>query len=130
MTMSEKLGKMLVKPAPDNPWLYEETARPMTHWEVVIQHEGRQLKTVFSMGPGYKGREPRIDEVLVSLFDGYKYSEFTFKEYCEKFGYSIDSKSDRNMWRNHIETASQLEQLYGPHFDEVKEIVAQYGDRD
>lgn len=88
----------------------------MYHWKCVIKRPmpdakaGEQcvLRTIFSMGLGHKGKQPKLDEVLDCLAndaDGViaslepPLSWNTFEDWCSEYGYDTDSRKAERTYK-------------------------------
>lgn len=104
----------------------------MTHWTVVLHLEDRDLQTSFSMGSAYKGRAPRPEEVLHSLFMDASFGEScaTFEDFCREFGHDVVEVDKleqlQDSWKQCVKTDGELRIFLGDRFDELQKLAWEY----
>ena len=105
-----------------NPYMddpeWERVAAP-DHWKVTLRRRdpetGKryQMTTYFSMGVGYGGREPVVEEVLDSLAMDASGVENArdFEDWASEYGYDTDSRKAERSYRACQKTAAQLKRF-------------------
>ena len=90
-----------------------------TEWKVELHYNGKSLHTPFYTGVAIA--EPRIEDVLASLFSDAEVKDFdSFELWAGAYGYDVDSRSAENTYHECLEIANELTILFGDDYDYFK----------
>lgn len=95
---------------------WKETA---DHWHITFFHDGGSFTTDYYTGSGHRkqkhGRDfavkPDIKDVIYSLFMDSSAEHENFNDWCANFGYSDDSISALNIYKECLESGRKLRKL-------------------
>ena len=95
-------------------------------WKVQLHYNDNTMYTPFFTGVAIA--EPRIEDVLASLFDdahGAKDSD-SFEDWASAYGYNTDSRKDEQIYYDCLNTANMLLCLFGADYDYFAEKLENY----
>ena len=87
----------------------------MDHWRVTLRCRRRQMTTVFSMGYGHNGAEPKTAEVLDCLAsdaNGYDNAQ-SFEDWAGDYGFDTDSRKAERTYKAMAKSADKIRRLLG-----------------
>ncbi len=125
---AEKLGKLGItmdvkygesKPRPPG------MGSDMSGYTVRLKWHGRSMTTDFFTGSGWD-RSPDVADVLSSLVLDAAGSVLSFDEFCDEFGYDIDSREAEKTWKAVKSNGTKTRKFLGAGFDEVANAVQDY----
>lgn len=69
---------------------------------------------------------PKVRDVLHCLFRDAEAGDWSFKSWCDEYGYSSDSLKALDIYRACEETATKLKRVFGPKYQDYKERILQW----
>src|SRR5512145_676050 len=104
----------------DDRTVRREDADRMDHWQVVLQHDGRQMTTYFSMGAGCEGRAPTAEEVLECVLSDAAMLESTqdFEDWAAELGVDPDSRKVKKRYHTVQTMTERLKTFLGDEYRE------------
>ena len=114
----------------DNNWACDQ-------WLVTIGNNLGYWSTDYFTGLGHRTKpkqqwveprpvKPKIADVMYSLFMDAEASDYNFSDWCETFGYSDDSIHALNVYRQCLETATNLRKYFTPKQRNSIKTIIQY----
>jgi len=118
-----------------------ETMRKDWHcdqWRITIGNRLGYWTTEYFTGMGLRStkpcqqwdkarpKKPTVSDVLYSLFMDAEAADYNFSEWCETFGYSDDSIHALNVYRQCLETATNLRKYFTPKQRNSIKTIIQY----
>lgn len=94
----------------------------MDHWRVRLSigtrgKDLRSFQTYFSMGSGYEGKPPTVQDVLGCLISDV--TDEPFEEWAFNFGFDPDSRSAHQTYKAVLKQTARLKTFLGEGFDEA-----------
>ena len=85
-------------------------------WRVTLQSKAGSWSTDYFTGLGHRSKpvKPKIADVLYSLFLDASAADENFNDWCANLGYSDDSISAFNTYKQCLDTATQLRKHFNP----------------
>ena len=109
-----------MRPAADAPSSEVQWYRDATHWRVYLRNisNGEKMQLTYTMGPGHKGREPRVAEIMDScLADAsFALSNASYIEFARELGIEPDSRA-RRVFDSLVAQTEKLRRFLGEDFD-------------
>lgn len=92
-----------------------EGSRDMDHWKVVFRSKAfrGQMTTVFSMGYGHQGAEPKAKDVLDCLASDASSADESFEDWASNYGYDTDSRKAERTYKAVQRSAARLQKFLG-----------------
>lgn len=91
-------------------------------WTITLKYKGRRMTTPYFTGPLYES-EPRVDDILRSLFLDAFATEVDFNDWCGEFGYDPEDKKAKKVYLSCKRSGERLKKLLGEDFEEIQEEV-------
>lgn len=96
-----------------------------TEWKVELCYNGNTMHTPFYTGVAIA--EPRIEDVLASLFSDAEAKDFaSFEDWADSLGFNSDSRSDEATYYECLNIANSLMVLFGGDYDYFKAKLENY----
>ncbi len=101
-----------------------------SHYKVLItalvpgENESSSMSLYYSMGPGLKGSEPTLNDILECLsMDSSSTNGQNFEDWAGDFGYDSDSRKAEKIFNQCIKQSHDLKRLLGDEgFEELIQI--------
>lgn len=84
-----------------------------------LKRNKKQYTFTFGQSIAQGSNEPQMYDVLTCLT---KYDPGTFKNFCDEFGYDVDSRKAEKIYKNVCKEWQAVERLFGDCLDELSEI--------
>lgn len=95
------------------------------HWKLLLRRTGQvraRMTIYFSMGSGYNGQEPTIDQVMKCLADDACTMENcgeNFEEFCSNLGFDSDSRQAEKTFKATLHQTRRLKTFLGDDYQAI-----------
>jgi hypothetical protein len=87
------------------------------------QYRGRLIKIYSTKHCLEYAIEPKIENILNSLFLDSEANCMSFQNWCSEFGYNTDSIKDSQIYQECCKIDSQVRRVLGPDYQKIKEYI-------
>ena len=97
--------------------------RKCDEWSCLIKGVSLDFFTGLLLRKNGKPVEPSFNDVMECLLSDYDAGQMTFKEFCDTYGYDVDSRKAQGVRRSCLKNCIKLESIYTTK--ELEEIKSQ-----
>ena len=86
----------------DTNYFFDDDKDIRNIYRVFITRKGKTISFKFgdSIDATLKGEEPSLYDLLTIVSSEYDFNDSTFEEFCDEFGYDIDSRKAEKIYKN------------------------------
>ncbi len=106
-----------------------DTFKDSHGWTCTLLYQGRRLTTSFYQGYGFKGAEPKPEDVISSLLSDMNTGAEdgnTFENWAADLGYDPDSRSAERVFKACLRIAPKVRRLLGDDLEAFQEAASNY----
>ena len=100
---------------------FTDDKRPRHIWHIIIRRNEKSFSFTFGASFVSTNKTPPDDYAILSCLQ--KYDVGNFKNFCDSFGYDIDSRNAEKTYKTICKEYSGVVRVFGDVLEELSEIV-------